>query len=162
MTRFTDVRKALYLNAIVEHGYDHVAAEGAGVTIGTIRHHRKIDPEFAEAEKLALTIRSQNVMIRLEREALEGHKEMMFDKENRPVKYTDAEGKEQFAYKLKYETPLRGMMMKRHDERYREKVDVEVSAKGGVLVVPQPVADETGWAALVAAATQARRTEPTK
>jgi len=155
-TKFGDAAKAIYLENLREHGQKAIAAEIAGVSFETVRLHRKDDKEFAAAEDMALKLRSQHIVRTLEREAIEGFKEPLFDKKGLPIMVTDVDGKVCQAFHRKVETPLRAMVLKRHAPEYRDQSEVTHKHQGGVLVMPTPVKSTQDWAALVAEANKTK------
>lgn len=157
-TKFGDAAKAIYLENLREHGQRAIAAEIAGVSPETVRLHRKDSKEFAAAEELALQLRSAQIVRTLEREAIDGFCEPLYDKKGQAIMVTDADGKVRQAFHRKVETALRVRVLARHDPAYRDQSEVTHKHQGGVLVMPTPVKSTKDWAALVDAANKTKET----
>lgn len=134
-----------FLEGIRLHGRNEMAAHKAGISLNSIRNWQQQHPEegkaFKEAWDLARVLHGQDIVMQLENEAIHGHKEPIFDKDGKRV-----------GEKVKYETALRAMVMKRYDSEYREKTEVTHKSETGVMVVPHPVASVADWANLVQSA----------
>jgi hypothetical protein len=134
-----------FLEGIRLHGRNELAAHRAGISFNAIRNWQANNPAegkaFKELWDMARILHGQMIVEQLEREAIHGHKEPIFDKDGNRV-----------GEKTKYETPLRAMVMKRYDADYREKTEVTHKAETGVMVVPQPVQSVAAWAELVQSA----------
>lgn len=135
--KITDELKEAYCDRLAVHGKKMIAAVEVGLHYTTIRNHAKMDPSFQEDIDTALTTRSQSITNRLEEDALEGHVKLTYDKETGAL----------VAEEIKLETPLRMALLKRHDPEYRDKSEVDVNVRGGVLVVPGRLTAES-WEAL--------------
>lgn len=137
---------ASYLDELGIHGRKELAARAVGVSPETVeRHLVEHDPLglLRGAVALQLTLRSQRIVARLEREAVEGHSEPIVNKDGDVV-----------GHKIKYETALRRAVLQRHDPAYSDKAEVHHTGEvqTGVLMVPSPVGGIDDWAAKVAAA----------
>jgi hypothetical protein len=137
--------RARFLEHVQLTGYDALAAQYADVSLMTVtrwaKEEGKDQKEFNELWALAKLLHSQEIANKLQQEALNGHEEPIYNKDGVKV-----------GIKKKYETPLRAMMLKRHDEAFRDKIDVNHGAQTGVMVMPQPVESVGAWAALVSKA----------
>jgi hypothetical protein len=123
-------------------GYDELAAVRSGLHYASVVRWAKMEgedqKEFNELWKLAHLLHSQEKAERLQREAMEGHEEPIYDKEGKRV-----------GTKRKYETPLRVALLKRHDAAFKDSVDITHKTDTGVMVMPQPVGSVSEWAQLV-------------
>ncbi len=135
--KVTDEHKQLYCDRLMVHGKKGLAAVEIGVHYNTIREHIKADPEFASDVDEALRMRSQLVVDRLEEDALNGSQQLHYDKETGAL----------ISEQTKYETPLRLAMLRRHDPEYVDKKEMDVTHRGGVLVVPGRLTMES-WSQL--------------
>lgn len=128
--KFDDVRKEIYLKKLSETGKKLLSANFADIALCTVNKHYKEDPDFATQYDEALMCYSQSICSRIETEAIEGTFEERYDKETGNV----------ISRRKIYETPIRGMILKRNDEGYRDKQDINLSGGGGgVLVVPAEI-----------------------
>jgi hypothetical protein len=141
--KFDDpVMRDRFLENVQLMGYDALAAKSVGCCLKTIIDWAAEDgedrKEFKGLWELAKILHSQEIAHKLQQEALHGHEETIYDKDGKPV-----------GVKRKYETPLRALMLRRHDEAFREKIDVNHGLQSGVMVMPQPVQSVKEWADLV-------------
>lgn len=148
--KFGEAAKVIYLETLRKFGQKCSAAEVAGVSIQTVSVHRKEDKAFAEAEELAIKLRGEGIVQRLESEAVQGFLEPLYDKKGQPIMVTDADGKVHHATHRKVETTLRAMVLKRYAHEYREVSEVNHKHQGGVMVMPTPMTSVADWAKLVA------------
>jgi len=119
--KITDDTKATFLFGIEETGNQQKAADMAGCSVGAIRRHTNpdapcFDPEFAEAwaeayERFVDGLRSHAV-----KRATEGWREPILGGLARD---------QIVAYKPVYSDRLLELLLKRHDQNYRDKVTVE-------------------------------------
>lgn len=125
--KFDDKLKTKYLMFLAEHGKKTLAARQCGISYPTYLDHVNNDPEFAQWVEIALEERAHRIVKRLEHEAMEGFEEGIFNKEG-----------EQVGTRLKHETQLRAMILKRYDPEYKDRSEINHTggAGTGVLVVP--------------------------
>ena len=138
--KFDDEQKKLYCMFLSETGLKGVAAFKAGVALSTVQAHLKNDPDFTQAVDEAWAARTEQVMVPLEREALEGHIE----------KTVHGEGEDRVERTRKVlETQLRLAMMKKYDrEGYGNVVEEVVTGGiGGAIMVPARFLTEEEWEA---------------
>jgi hypothetical protein len=131
--KFCDKRKTQFLEELLKHGQRSLACQVVDVTLMTLRTHLKNDPDFAAAFDETLALRSQLIVEQLEREALVGHTQPIFDKDGNEV-----------GEKRVYETQLRLAMLKRFDPEYKDRAEIEHKGGGGVLIAP-PDATPQEW-----------------
>lgn len=132
--KLDDRAKGVFLAEYGEHGRIGHAAAAAGVTAQTVRRHMEHDPEFAEACVAA----EHSYRDRL----LEHHQNLVFEGTTK-VTY-DRQGNVVSEEKI-YPIRLIELELKAHDERYREKRDIDVKVSGGVLIAPAEVASIDDW-----------------
>lgn len=123
--KFDDDMKELYLLNLADHGQKVLASKALGISHTTYQTHVKNDPEFAKRVTEVIRARGASMVQQIEKEALDGHEEKRYDKSGN-ISSTI----------IRYESNLRGMILKRHDSEYRDKHDINVNHTGGVLVVP--------------------------
>lgn len=125
-TRLTDAQKAKYIEMLERTGRLGMAATAACTTTQTALSARSEDPEFEAACLNAASRRADRVVEQLEREALEGHIEYIYDKEGNLI-----------SERKVFESAMRLAMLKRHDPEYREAAaTTNISVNSGVLVIP--------------------------
>jgi len=132
--RFTDVRKLIYLDNLAITGVQQTSAQRAGVSAESLRHHRKNDPQFHEAETGVLMVFAESLEVEAHRRAVEGV--------DRPI-YQRGElvGTEKV-----YSDQLLAMLLKANKpDKYRENQKVEIEHKGGVLLIPASPEDSRTW-----------------
>jgi hypothetical protein len=125
--KFDDVQKNLYLRVLSETGRKTQAALAAGVGLNTVKTHLDIDPDFAEAFELALEqyrdrvhdIAQSTYDGRLKKPILGGQ-------------FKD----EVVAHETIIHANILAMELKRVDPSYRDRSEIDMNVKGGVLVVP--------------------------
>lgn len=134
-----------FLEGIRLHGYNEMAAHKAGCTLNTvvtwIKERGEQGKEFKEMWALARILHGQEICDQLQKEAINGHVEPIFDK-----------GGKRVGEKKRYETTLRAMVLKKYDPEFREKTEVTHKTETGVMVVPQVVPSVAAWANLVQSA----------
>lgn len=134
--KLDDRAKGIFLEHYAEHARMGQAAQAAGVTPQTVRRHMEVDPEFAEACMMA----EHNYRDRL----IEHHQNLVFEG---TTKFTyDRQGNVVSEEKV-YPIRLIELELKKHDEGYRDKREVDVKVSGGVLVAPPDVNSIDDWEA---------------
>jgi hypothetical protein len=132
--KFDDIQKAIFIKVFSETGRLFEAANAADVSTGTVRNHLTADPEFEEAyERAKAYYREQVVHKVVQKVALEGVLEPIVG-----GKFKD----EVVAHKRVFATNILAMEMKRVDPGYREKAEVDVNMRGGVLIMPATIPEE--------------------
>jgi len=134
--KLDDRAKGIFLEHYSEHARMGQAAQAAGVTPQTVRRHMEIDPDFAEACMMA----EHNYRDRL----IEHHQNLVFEGTTK-ITY-DRQGNVVGEEKI-YPIRLIELELKKHDEGYRDKREVDVKVSGGVLVAPADVASIDDWEA---------------
>ena len=135
--KFDDIQKEVFLAALARHGKKMLAAKQAGVCLQTVNDHLENDPDFAANYDETVEDRAQRIVDQLEREALEGHTQPIFDKDGNEV-----------GEKRIYESGLRAMLLKRYDPEYKDRQEIDLKGGGGVLLVPATATDDE-WAAMI-------------
>lgn len=134
--KLDDRAKGIFLEHYADHARIGMAAQAAGVTPQTIRRHIEIDPEFAEACVMA----EENYRDRL----IEHHQNLVFEGTTK-ITY-DRQGNVVSEEKV-YPIRLIELELKKHDEGYRDKRDVNMNVSGGVLIAPADTASIDDWEA---------------
>ena len=139
--KFDDTQKQKFLKKFAETGRLFEAARAADVTPNTIRNHLGYDPDFAESyENAKLRYREDVVHKTVHKVAIEGVLEPIIG-----GRFKD----EVVAHKRVYATNILAMEMKRVDPSYRDRTEIDVTVKRGVLVMPAKMSEED-WDALYA------------
>lgn len=125
--KFDDDAKARFLEHFRQFGRMGQAAEAAGVGGNTVRSHLDKDPDFAEAFQDAKDAYRDRVHETAYAVAVEGIDEPIIGGE-----FKD----EVVAYKKVYATNILAMELKRVDPGYKERSEVDMNVRGGVLVAP--------------------------
>lgn len=132
--KLDDRAKGIFLAEYSKHGRIGHAAQAAGVTAQTVRRHMEIDQEFGEA-----CVESEHSY---RDRLLEHHQSLVFEGTEK-VSY-DRNGNVVSTEKI-YPIRLIELELKAHDERYRDKKELDVKVSGGVLVAPADVTSIDDW-----------------
>lgn len=135
--KFDDAAKERYLKAMVDEGRQWYACDAAGVSKSTVERHLQRDPEFADAVEAAVAEHQSKRLKKIEHQGLDGHLQVKKDAEGNVVEERRV-----------YETPIRVKMLEKYDKEYRQKSELEVTGKTGVVVIPG-VVGLADWSKLV-------------
>lgn len=135
-------RQGVYLSELAKHGRVRDAAYVAGVSRQTVRQLRDTDSDFDEACVEAMQTYADRVVAH--------HQKLLFEGQER-VTY-DRQGKIQ-STEVIYPIRLIELELKKHDEGYRDKREVDLKVSGGVLIAPADAPTIDDWEARFAAAT---------
>ena len=131
--KFDDERKGIFLDVFRQHNRMTEALEAAGVTRQTVMNHLDNDPDFAEAMQEARLAYRDRVHETLYHVAIEGVDEPIVG------------GKERdhiVGYTRKYYERTLLAEARRVDPDYKERSEVDMNHRGGVLVAPAEVSPE--------------------
>lgn len=128
--KFDDVQKGIYLNVLRKTGERGTAAKAAGVSRETVNRHRNEDVEFANAWDEAWEDYCDVIHRHAFKVAVDGVDEPLLG-----GKFKD----EVVAYKRTFATNILAMEMRRTNAEYKERQEIDVNQKGGVLIVPAGV-----------------------
>jgi len=137
--KFTPERRAIFLSKLEETGRTLLSARFAGVNKTTIFEHRKADPAFDEACKLAEDMYHEMCAASITAQARAGMIDERWDKEGNLL-----------SRRVSYETRLREKLLDRADPSYRDTSRQEVAVVGGAVVVPAPTDSVETWDQVVA------------
>jgi len=132
--KFTPERQAIFLTKLQQYGRIGQAANFAGVGYATIDRHRKADPEFNEACRLAENTYHEMAATAILNQAIVGQMDRKWDKEGNLI-----------SERVTYETQIRKMIVQRADPSYNDVSKQEVSVVGGAVIVPAPVDGVETW-----------------
>lgn len=125
--KFTDGLKEVFLRKLAQTGRKYQAAAAAGVTLRCAQYHEKNDPEFAAGIEEALAEYRDWVVEQGCKLAFEGVEEPIIG-----GKFKDRV----VATKRVFATNLAAMEMRRVEPGYRDRAEVDLNVKGGVLIAP--------------------------
>lgn len=140
LLKFDEERRAVFLDHLAKYDRPSQAAKLCGVSRQTVDNHLLSDPEFAQAYEEARGLYRDKIRQAIYEQAVEGISEPIMG-----GPYKD----EIVAYRKIYAPNLLALEAKRVDQEYREKSQVDVNLKGGVLVIPPGMAPQD-WAAAYA------------
>lgn len=132
--KLDDHAKGIFLAEYLKHGRMGHAALAAGVATKTVRHHITLDPEFAEACLEAETSYRDRLIEHHQNLVFEGTTKISYDRMGNVV------GEEKI-----YPIRLIELELKKHDEGYRDKREIDVKVSGGVLIAPPDVISIDDW-----------------
>ena len=130
---FTDEKKAVWLQWYAMTGRVGQSSKAAGVDNSTVNQHRKLYPEFDHACRDAYDLYREKLEEEIERRAVDGCLDPIF------------QSGILVGHKRVFSDTLMLAHAKRHIPEYREKHSVDVTLKGGVLVVPGVAKDSHEW-----------------
>lgn len=134
--KLNDEAKQIFLQQYAEHARMGHSARAAGVSPQTVRRHIEIDPDFAEACVTAEHQYRDRLIEHHQNLVFEGMTKVTYDRQGNVV------GEEKI-----YPIRLIELELRKHDEGYRDKREVDVKVSGGVLVAPADVASIDDWEA---------------
>lgn len=124
-----------FFNEFARTGLLGHSARFSGVSPETIRRLRKEVPEFAELFEEAQNDYRESLEMEVHRRAVQGWDEPVYQKG------------EMVGTIRRHSDSLLHAMLKRHIPEYRDKVTVDASVRGGVMVVPGAPATAEDWEA---------------
>lgn len=130
----TEERKTIFLAELEKHGRVTDACRVAGTWPPQIRKCRDLDPEFDEACVVAVQTYTDRLIGHHQDLVFNGTKRITYDR-------TGKISGEETIYPIR----LIELELKKHDEGYRDKRDVNMNVSGGVLVAPADVASIDDW-----------------
>ena len=122
--KFTPEVKQKYLELFTQTGRVSDSAKACGISGTTIKDHRRQDPQFDAACKIAYGLYCDSLEAEVFRRAVLGW--------NEPVFYRG----EVCGHIQRWSDRMLELHVKRHIPEYREKQTVDLTVNGGVLVVP--------------------------
>lgn len=135
-TKFDEEAKGRFIDSYKEFARIGDACAAAGITRATYQRHLKQDDDFAEACMAAEEEYRAKLIAHHQDLVFNGTKKVTYDRNGNVV------GEEQI-----YPIPLIQMELRKHDEGYRDKKEMDVNVSGGVLVAPADVATIDDWEA---------------
>jgi hypothetical protein len=134
--KFDDEAKETFLAEYSQHGRMSDSARAAGVTPPTVRRHMENDSDFAEACLAAEHTYRDRLIAHHQDLVFEGTTKVTYDRQGNVVS-------EEKVYPVR----LIELELKKHDEGYRDKREVDMKVSGGVLIAPADVGSIDDWEA---------------
>lgn len=129
-----DWAKQVFLETYQKWGRIGEAAAAAGVSTQTVRKACEDDEEFAEAVLMAEEAYREKLIAH--------HQDLVF---NGTEKITYGKDGQVVAREQIYPIRLIELELKKHDKGYRDKQEVDITHKGGVLVAPAEMGTIDDW-----------------
>lgn len=129
-----DFAKGRFLEQYAKWGRIGEAAAAAGVSTQTVRKAMEDDEEFAEALMIAEEAYREKLIAHHQDLVFNGTEKIQYDKEGRVV------GREQI-----FPIRLIELELKKHDKGYRDKQEVDITHKGGVMIAPAEMKTVDDW-----------------
>lgn len=123
-----------FLNEYQKWGRMGESAAAAGVTTQCVRDEIKRNPEFAEALLEAEQMYRDKLIAHHQDLVFNGVERTSYDRNGNIV-----------SKEIQYPIPLIQMELRKHDEGYREKKEMEVKHGGGVLLAPAEMKSIEDW-----------------
>lgn len=129
-----DFAKGRFLEQYARWGRIGEAAAAAGVSTQTVRKAMEDDEEFAEAVMIAEEAYREKLIAHHQDLVFNGTEKITYNKEGAIV------GTEKI-----YPIRLIELELKKHDKGYRDKQEVDITHKGGVLIAPAEMNTIDDW-----------------
>jgi len=124
-TKFDEVRRGIFLREMAEHGRKSTAAMAAGVSVTTANWAIKNEPDFAEAMVHCQLIYHDRIVAHHQDLVFNGIEKRRYDNKGNVVETI-----------REYPIRLIELELKKHDDGYRDKREINMNVSGGVLVAP--------------------------
>jgi transposase-like protein len=128
--KFTPARRAKFIQFVKETGLLAKSAQSVGLSKAQLDKVRKQEPEFDDRVSQALDVYRDSLEAEIRRRGVEGYEEPIY------------QGGVLVGHKQRYSDRLLEMLAKRHIPAFREKVDIDATVSGGVLIVSKPPSEE--------------------
>jgi hypothetical protein len=132
--KFGPKQRESFLTSLCQVGQIKAACIMAGVVPATVERHRREDPTLEEDTQLALEMFHAHTAAIITAQARAGMRATRKDKDGNVI-YED----------IRYETPIRKILLERADESYRLAAKSEVSVQSGVVAIPMPLDGTESW-----------------
>lgn len=129
-----DFAKGRFLQQYEKWGRIGEAAAAAGVSTQTVRKACEDDPDFADAVMMAEEAYREKLIAHHQDLLFNGTEKITYGKEGQVV------GREQI-----FPIRLIELELKKHDKGYRDKQEVDITHKGGVLIAPAEMKTVDDW-----------------
>jgi len=149
--KFDETAKGIFLSEYSKWGRMGEAANAAGVTPQTVRHHISEDEDFAEAVMAAEEDYQDKLIAHHQNLVFNGTEKESYDRNGNLV-----------SRETIYPIRLIELELKKHDSGYRDKQEVEINHTGGVLIAPSEMNSVDDWEARFANAKDVTEKSPTE
>lgn len=133
-TKFDDEAKARFLAVYARWGRMGEAASAAGVSSQTVRKALEEDEDFAEAMLIQEEEYKEKLIAHHQDLVFNGVEKNRYDKDGNLIETS-----------RDYPIRLIELELKKHDKAYRDKQELEINHKGGVLVAPAEMSSVDDW-----------------
>lgn len=134
LIKFDDEAKLVFLSVYSQVGRFETAASAAGVSGSCVRVHMKKDTEFAEALLVAQDHYRDKVISHAQNLIFNGTQKETYDRNGNMV-----------STETVYPIRLIELELKKVDEGYRDKKEVDFKMSGGVMIAPKEVESIDDW-----------------
>ena len=124
-TKFDEVRRGIFLRELAEHGRKSTAAMAAGVSVPTANWAIKNEPDFNEAVAHCQLIYKDRVVAHHQDLLFNGIEKCRYDNKGNIIETT-----------REYPIRLIELELKKVNDGYRDKREINMNVSGGVLVAP--------------------------
>jgi hypothetical protein len=126
--KFDDEKKARVVEELALHGRIGTAARKAGVCTSTVKKHVERDPEFGRMVMEAVEAYKDKLITHHQNLIFDGQEKVSYDRNGNIV-----------SVEKNYPIRLIELELKKYDEGYRDKKEVNMNVRGGVLVAPAEI-----------------------
>jgi len=143
--KFTPGKRAAFIAELAKTGYPYPAAHEVGVSVGTVYHHRRTDPAFAEQWEKALEDNTQQLEKEAKRRAFEGILEDVYyagKRVGQQRRFSDnllmflLKGRKPEVYREKFEAKFSGDIQVVVKDRFPVEDKAKASAQAGMDTTP--------------------------
>lgn len=131
---FDDHKKGMYLAHLAKFGRKMDACKAAGVTPRTVERHIEADEEFADARQNALD-QYRDLVQELAWKLMSGGV-------SKPLIGVDKGTSFVVAHEKLFATNLLAMEMRKTNAEYKERSELDINNKGGIVIAPAGISSE--------------------
>ena len=124
-TKFNEMSRGIFLREMAEHGRKSTAAMAAGVSVTTANWAIKNDEDFNEAVAHCQLIYHDRIIAHHQDLLFNGIEKIRYDGKGNVIDTT-----------REYPIRLIELELKKHDDGYRDKREINMNVSGGVLIAP--------------------------
>ncbi len=130
-TKFNEMSRGIFLREMAEHGRKSTAAMAAGVSVTTANWAIKNDADFNEAVAHCQLIYHDRIIAHHQDLLFNGIEKRRYDNKGMVIETI-----------REYPIRLIELELKKHDDGYRDKREINMNVSGGVLVAPAGITIE--------------------
>ena len=124
-SKFDEMARGIFLREMAEHGRKSTAAMAAGVSVTTANWAIKNDPDFNEAVAHCQLIYHDRIVAHHQDLLFNGVETIRYDNKGTIISTS-----------RDYPIRLIELELKKHDDGYRDKREINMNVSGGVLIAP--------------------------